>query len=452
MSESTDLQRRLDALAERAVREAGPARPDDAWSRGRAWQRRRRHVTSAVVGVAVLVVLVVGAGGWRLTAPGPSPAPAPAAPSSDGPRLPDRLYEFDGWRPRPADDPPGVLSAVLGGSREGWWGSGGMGIVGVASASGEYRYLALPGRVEALDVFENDVALSADGRWIAYWLGGEPIVSADETTDDEVVGVAMQDLTTGEVVRHAVPTEHGLVPEELVWAGTTLWFSHFQRTGPGETSGTDGLTASWEVGAEEPRTWEGRAIPTLYDATSAGDLLVSVAGRTVELLRPGSRQVLELDTLTEGPGVLSPSGTRLAVTLDPDGPRRSDTTARTVAVGDVEAGRPVELSPVGDSNAHQVLGWRDDDHVVVDVRGDGPSGSAYVSLDVTTGEATPLVTPEPQNLAPGTLVAQEAWAGELFDAPAPPTARDPRLGWALLVGVPLALLAGLLLWRRRAQP
>ncbi len=452
MSESTDLQRRLDALAERAVREAGPARPDEAWSRGRAWQRRRRHVTSAVVGVAILVVLVVGAGGWRLTAPGPSPAPAPAAPSSEGPRLPDRFHEFNGWRPRPADDPPGVLSAVVGGSREGWWGSGGMGVVGIASATGEYRYLALPGRVEELDVFENDVALSADGRWIAYWLGGEPIVSADETTDDEVVGVAMQDLTTGEVVRHVVPTEHGLVPEELVWAGTTLWFSHFQRTGPGETSGSDGLTASWEAGLEEPRTWQGRAIPTLVDATSAGDLLVSVMGRKVQLLRPGGRQVLELDTLTQGPGALSPSGTRLAVTLDPDGPRTSDTQPLTVAVGDVEGGGVVRLRIVGGDHAYRVVGWRDEDHVVVESHPASPAGPGYATLDVTTSQVEPLVTPKPQNLAPGTLVAQQAWAGDLFDAPAPPTARDPRLGWTLLVGVPLALLAGLLLWRRRAQP
>lgn len=68
-----------------------------------------------------------------------------------------------------------------------------------------YRWLDLPGMSGE---YPADVALSPDGRRLAYFLAGEP-ESAFRQSD--VVGYAVYDTVTGEVARHQVPTEHGLV-------------------------------------------------------------------------------------------------------------------------------------------------------------------------------------------------------------------------------------------------
>lgn len=452
MSETTDLQHRLDQLAERGVRDAGPARADEAWARGRAWQRRRRGVTAAVVGAAASVVLVVGIGAHQLATP--ALAPAPADGTEGAPRLPDSLYDASGWLPGTADEAPGVLSAVVGGYRDALWGAEEPALVGVSSETGEYRFLDLPGRATGVeDPQTESVALSPDGRRIAYWIEGEPEKPSLRVTDPVVVGVAVQDLVTGAVVRHEWPTDHGLITDELLWAGTTLWLSHSQHTGPGSSSGTDGLTASWRTDDPAPRRWDGSGSPELIDATGAGDVLVSVVGRRVTLTRPAEQRVLRLDARAEGWGAVDPSATRIAVTLDPDGPGVTDTTPRPLLVGDLADGDTVRTRRVGAVEAYQVAGWRDEEHVVVLAPVGEGREVAWLSVDVATAETSLLVTPaSPYALLADVEVAQDAWSGEVFAAPEPPSPMDPRVRWSLVVGVPLVALLGLLLWRRRAQP
>lgn len=451
MSETTDLHRRLDELAELGLRDAEPAHADQAWTRGRAWQRRRRAVSVAVVGAAALVVLAVGVGAHQLAAPDTAPAPAAA---EAGPRLPDRLYDASGWLPGSGDDAPGVLSAVGGGYRNELWGAGEPSLVGVSSETGEYRFLDLPGRAAGVqDPQTESVALSPDGRRIAYWIEGEPEEKSQRAPGPVVVGVAVQDLVTGSVVRHVWPTDHGLIPDELLWAGKTLWLSHSQRTGAGSSSGTDGLTASWRTDDPAPRRWSGSGSPQLFDATGAGDVLVSVVGRRVTLTRPTEQRVLSLDTRAEGWGALDPSGTRLAVTLDPDGPGTTDSGPRPLAVGELAEDDAIRTRTVDGVEAYQVVGWRDAEHVVALAPVEGAPRVAWMSIHVGTGESSLLVTPaSPYALAADVEVAQDAWSGEVFAAPEPASPMDPRVRWSLVVGVPLVALLGLLLWRRRAQP
>lgn len=451
MSETTDLRHRLDQLAERGLHDAVPAQPDEAWARGRAWQRRR-GVTAAVAGAAALVVLVVGIGAHQLASP--DLAPAPAGSTEGAPRLPDRLYDAPGWLPSTADEAPGVLSAVVGGYRNALWGEGEPALVGVSSETGEYRFLDLPGRATGVeDPQTESVALSPDGRRIAYWVEGEPEKPSLRVTDPVVVGVAVQDMASGDVVRHEWPTDHGLIVDEMLWAGDTLWLSHSQRTGAGATSGTDGLTASWTLGDPEPQTWERGRSPQLFDATGSDGVLVSVVGRRVTLTRPDEQQVLTLDARAEGWGALSPAGEQLALTLDPDGPGFTDSGPRLLAVADLTQDDATTTRRVGDVEAYQVVGWRDEEHVVALVPVEGGSSVAWSSIDVVTGRSTPLVTPgSPHTIAADVEVAQDAWAGDVFAAPEPPSPLDPRLRWSLLVGVPLVALLGLLTWRRRAQP
>ncbi|MDO3395105.1 hypothetical protein QWJ41_05210 [Nocardioides sp. SOB44] len=445
MSETTDLHRRLDELAELGLRDAAPALADQAWTRGRAWQRRRRQMTALVAGAAALVVLVVGVGAQQLASL--DTAPAPATPGEAGPRLPDRLYDASGWLPGTEGEPPGVLSAVVDGYRDAVWGAGEPALLGISSQTGAYRFLDLPGRARTEEPQTESVALSPDGRRLAYWLEGEPDGEPNRAVGSVVVGVAVQDLVSGEVVRHRLPTEHGLSTEDLSWADGTLWFSWFQLAGVRGFAGVDGTTASWQVGVAEPRTWEGLPVQHLYATTSTGQTLVSGLGDRVQLLTPEARRMVDLDTRSEGPASLSPSGERLAVTLDPDGANVSDTGPRQVAVGEVGADGQVELRAVSTAEALEVVGWRDEDHVVVRSRRDGVPSVVYQSIDVDTGEVEPIVQGD-QVVA----VAQQAWSGDIFAAPEPPSPMDPRLQWSLLVGVPLAALLGLLVWRRRDRP
>ncbi len=451
MSKTTDLRHRLDELAELGLRDAAHSPADQAWARGRAWQRRRRVVTAVVASAAAVVVLAVGVGAQRLASH--DLAPAPAGATDGAPRLPDQLYDAPGWLPGTDGEAPGVLSAIVGGYRKSLWGAGEMALVGVSSESGEYRFLDLPGRATQIeDMVEETVALSPDGRRVAYWLEGRPEDEPNREAGSVVVGVAVQDLVTGDVVRHGVPTEHGLLAEALAWADGTLWFSWFQLAGARGSNGIDGTTASWRVGLDDPRTFEGRAVPSLHGATSSGGTLVSALGERVQLLTPDRRRVLDLGTRTEGPVALSPSGDQVAATLDPDAADVSDTVARQVAVGEVGTDTSIELRPTSDAEAHEVMGWRDEGHVVVRSLRDGTPSEVYQLIDVTTGEVEPLVQAKPTNLAPGTVFADQAWAGEVFAAPEPGSPMDPRVRWSLLVGVPLVAVLGLLRWRRRAQP
>lgn len=452
----TDLHEQLTRLADRSTADAAAPDPDGAWSRGRSRQRAQR-LSAVAVAAALVVAGVLAAAPWQRAEREIAPAGA-----SDALRLPDAFHDVSPWLPA-TEEPIGPLSAVLGGYRGDWTGGGTNGIVGVSSTTGEYAFLDLPGWDDGgASLGGSDVALSPDGRHLAWWSLGSPSGEPNTTTGGPFTGFAVLDTSTGDVERVAIETEHGINPSSIVWGADVLWLEWSQlqdvRGGYGVGSGVQ----TWRVGDTEPTAYDGRQ-PLLFDTTATGGLLVeSTGGRQVDLVSPeGSRRV-QVDQRLEGPAALNPAGDLLAVTLDPDRAAMVSDEPRSVAVAEVEADAGTDTgtdgatlrtltTPEDGLEAVEVVGWRDDEHLVVLARRDGVPGAVYVSVDASTGETEPLVQGSPTSYAPGVVVAEDAWQGVLFDAPEPPSPMDPRLQWGLVAGVLLLGGLALVVGRRRAR-
>ena len=107
---------------------------------------------------------------------------------------------------------------------------------------------------------------------------------------------------------------------------------------------------------------------------------------------------------------------------------------------------------VASGTVNYVLGWRDDQHVVVLREGSGEHADTaeYASIDVRTGEAERLSGLARDGIGAGNVhVAADAWRAPTFNAPVPDSPTDPRLNVALGVVALILGFGGLLLWRRR---
>ena len=443
----TTLHYRLADLAAEAP-PGGPA--PDLWDRGRRYARRRRVGTVVVVGVVVLLLAGVAGAGWLRTPHDVAPA-RPDANARAG--LPDRLYLPSPWLPGTDETGPiGPVVALVPGPR----GSDGTGIAGV-SRSGAYTFLDLPDRA---DEAEGEVAVSPDGRWVAYWSTGEVSDGPNTSTGAApVVGVAVYDSVTGDVLRHEVPSAHGLMPGELVWGGTTLWsdWLPFAKAGSGghaEAPLDDENGLAWDLADGTRRAFTPRSMPQVYDGTSSDGALVTVDDRrltTSTIAEPRSPGA-QFDRRVESRAFVSPDGGRVAVLEDTDDPGVASNQAEPLAVATPGAdGLSTVRVPGG--RVDVVLGWRDQDHVVVQRyrQADG----AYLSVDVRTGDSEQLLDLPPENWSPGVLVPQDVWQAPQFAAPAPPDPMSPRTRATLVgTGAAAVVLGGvaLVLWRRRVRP
>jgi hypothetical protein len=438
-----DVVDRLDQLAAHAP--AGGIDPDAVWTHGRRRQRVR-------LGAALAALVVVGLLGTTTT-PLLVDRAQRVEPAGVGERmvLPDLIRQPGGWEPA-FSSAPGRLSAVGFGTRSGlwstrpaWW--------GVSAATGESRFLELPG---AADI--DAPALSADGWRLAYWVtgevAGEPLTMSGPSDEDTApaVGVAVLDLRTGARDVWRVESEHGLATNGLAWAGDVLWWAAgpISRADGTAVMGRDIAARTWDVTTGERDEPTGPS--ARVSANTVGDApdgFVEQAGRrrltlvtdgaeprTVRLVLPAgsSRAAGTVDA------TVAPDGARLAALLMPDA-SRYDEARRQLVVGPV-GGREVRLQPVDGVEEGAVAGWRSPTEVVVvsldDVEPGRPQRALRAwALDVTTGARTPLVdfsgnTPQ---------VAAEAWTAEVVPAPDAPFAPDPRL-----VGLGL-LVAALVVWR-----
>ncbi|MFC6345445.1 hypothetical protein ACFP8W_25900, partial [Nocardioides hankookensis] len=116
----------------------------------------------------------------------------------------------------------------------------------------------------------------------------------------------------------------------------------------------------------------------------------------------------------------------------------------------MEAVSPTQAvtTPIPGVRALAVVGWRDDDHVVV-VDRDG----RYASVDVDTGASQPLVTVDSGAVwDPRLQVAADAWSAPTFAAPAPPDPMSRLLVAEIAVFVVVLGAGAILLWRRRVRP
>lgn len=439
---STSLHDRLADLAA----DAPPGSADPGlWDRGVRYHRRRRLGTAAIALVVVVGLVAIGALDWWRARPEPMPA-------GGTPALPTRIWTPSPWLPGTGEaGPPGQLAAVQYAERKGWTGTD-PGVVGISAATGEYRFLDLPDAHVA-----DGVALSPDGRRVAYWTTGQTRRSPN-SAHGPVTGVAVYDTATGEVARHEVPTDHGLSVEDLVWADPDrLVFSHLQwRAGDG---GDDMLQSSanedsgllvWKPGAGGAPV----AIPktlgwSIEQSTGQGQLLLTGEGmRFLDLDRPELMRTV----------VLPRDGYMRVAAVDVDGTRvawpRGNRNPNTIAYGEVVDGERVDFTDVPDSKrTFAVVAWLDQDHVAAIQRPSRSIGpGALMSVDVRTGEASEIVRFPSDTYGNGTEVATGLLDTPSVDRPKPPRPLDPRVVTTGLVLVTGAGVLALLAWRRRVRP
>ncbi|WP_460735432.1 hypothetical protein [Nocardioides ginkgobilobae] len=423
--------------------DAPAATPDPGlWDRAARVHRRRRAGTAALAAVAVLAVLsLVGIDTWQR-----SPGVDPAAPGS-APALPARFYAPSPWLPGTDGEPTGPLAAVMTAERKGWFSSGNA-AVGVSATTGEYRFLELP------DDAGRGWALSPDGSRVAYWLTGDPSASPQTSGGQEVpvVGLAVWDAVTGEVVRHQVETEHGLaVDDQIVWADSAALVTRW---------------AQWRVGDDAPprdqggaidrvglRVWEpdgpvgpvALGMDAYVDAGNGeGQVLLSWRRRSVLDVRTGKRSGPDVVGSRYGNvSALSPDGSAVAYPRGNKNPNR-------LVVARTEAEEP-EL--VLDDDVWAAVAWIDEDTIAFTTRDteQDPTPAFIETLSLSTGERSVLIDAGP-DLQPGfDDLATDLLAVAPRDFPEPDRPWDPRLV-AGLVGF-VALVAGLwvLGWRRRVE-
>lgn len=420
----TTLHDRLTDLAEGAP-PGGPV--PDLWGRAVRYHRRRRAGTVVIAAVVVVLLGALGTATWVHS----SSAPVPAGPTDDGLRLPTRLYEPSRWLPTTEDAGPlGRLVAVVG--SEG-------GLVGVSGSEGEYRRLDLPGWSELDDPLgSSDIAVSADGRYVAYWY----------VDDGRLEGVAAYDAVTDEVTRHDVSSRYGLSPNGFAWIGDRLWFSVYAFTDDSATSARGESTTVWSPTDDTAEEMPLGRSPSFGNESTTPTSVVEADGHRVTFYTPdGARpQSLRVDRSFSGAAVVSPDQQRLAIALDPDpsSSRSGERYGLAVLTPDGHGGTTSRRVPGVRTSA--VLAWRDDSHVIVWTYGNAD----YQVVDVDAGRTDEFITPAP-SWVPGMHLAAEAWSAPTYDAPAPPTPLDPRkVAWGI-VAVVVAGLGALVLWRRRVR-
>ncbi|QIG42884.1 hypothetical protein G5V58_08980 [Nocardioides anomalus] len=435
------LRDRLADLAE----DARPGAPDpDLWGRGRRYARRRRAATvGGVLAVALLAALSAAGVAGR-----PLHPVQPAAPEGRT-VLPDRIFTPSPRLPT-ADGPTGPLVAVLPAEHFDWLGHGAPGLVGVSAVDQSYAFLDLPGFLGDAGGQDTTWSLSTDGRWLSYWYGPTP----DEAGTVIADGIAVLDTSTGAVRRHRFETEHGLAPQPVGWAGDTVYFAQYDYTELRDDGASATLVASfaWPAGADAPERVEdpqrllaspsGPAGPDGFVASGAGRSWYAVRQPSDLLRTPLAR--LRLGQTQPARVALGPDGQTLAWVQPDQGGSTGQLT--TAPVGD---GQPVSPVEAGVGRFPSLVGWLDDDRVVLETARDGRL--VLEAVDVTSGEVEVLSTFD-RSYRSGEQLAVGLLDSPVVDAVPPPQPHDPRLVAAGVgAGVLLLLLLGLVLWRRRAR-
>lgn len=444
----TTLHDRLSDLAdEEPPASTHSAPPGDLWSTGRRMQRRRRAGT-AVILVTALVVLA-GVGGLGLTHGRTSVQPAGVETELG---MPDQIWAADEHLPGTDDTGPiGPLVAVVPTVRDSWLGESTSGVVGI-SATGEYAFLDLP---HAISSAVAHPALSADGRHVAYWRSGTPSGEPGDVTQSgdrtPPVGVAVYDTVTGRTYEHLVETEHGLQPENLVWAGDRLWFDVWQMDAPeddGSQAASLETVLSWLPATDDVRPATGRV--DLSRATAWGEAVLTSHRDRLRRSTPEHTDLVGvLDSVVfdfQTPFYVSRDASRVAVQESPG----AGQSWRLLTGELASEGGTVSLEEVAPSRGGYrgtLVGWRDDEHVVVHEPGGGTGEGTYLTVEVRTGEAEILGYAEGEE----PILATNALRGPVFEAPEPPTPLNPFVLAGAGLATVLAAGACLLTWRRRVQ-
>lgn len=461
------LHERLADLAGDAASPA-PVDPADLWRTGKRRQRRR----TAAAGLAACAVLAgIGATGLALPGTGLVATPEPAV-QGDTLRVPEQLHKPSPWLPTTEEEGPiGPLALVItGGEERDLIGGNRAAYVGVSAVTGEYRFLSLPGLRTANGAWGDTIALSADGRKLAYWYGGDAESAEGFAVDAD--GIAVYDTVTGEVVRRPVNAPHGIGAERPAWVGDRVWVSWFERVKGDPGSGVNGRTMSWDPVADRMERLPGEiALPgELAPAAGARVGLATGSGVRIVDARGRTQRTVKVARGFEGELLLSPGGRMLAGRHDPDGdPSSFSNEPAPILVGpasEAEAFRaqsgavckvcpPVRMQQVPRSTGLTPVAWRDEEHLVVTRTKDRNSENErweFALLDVETGDVDEFIEPAEATGTGNYRFAADSWSWPTWDAPAPDAPLDPRA--VLGIGLTVALVAGLgalRIWRRREQ-
>jgi hypothetical protein len=434
----------------RDVVPADPVEPGALWQQGRQRVRRRRAAGAAVVVVAALLAGLAG-----LLVPQPTVV-MPAGPVHE-PALPKNVYTPSRWLAGTDDEGPLGRLAVLSSALRGDEG----GVFGISATTGEYRFLDLTDRVR-----NTDVALSSDGRLVAYWITGPTAGTPypDEPGGQAVGGIAIYDAETGRVRRALFSTDHGLSATAPVWHDErTVAVEERQKTSRTGVARTG--TYLWAVGDAAPhRVADVNAEVARRQLNRDGSFLLPTrSGNVFETFALSDGQVvpgprLELpaqvtpETSAEDTSYLSVSrsGDLVAVV-----PNAADGYSNPLMVGTVGPdGRVASLELVDKVQAVEFLGWRDD-HTAL-VLGT-PAGGPYRLLSADLREKTVhrLGTVGVSASSIGPQVAADLVSAPMVHGLRPPDPVDPR--WrvaavAVLMVIVGAVSAALIRRRRLRAP
>lgn len=431
----TPLHDRLADLAE----EAPPGGPlPDLWQQGRRIAFVRRVGTAGVVAASCLALLVVVGLAWERGRP---TAVAPAGGTHE-PAMPDRLHRPSGWLGS-FDGAPGPLAAVIPTRHQHLVGSE-PGVVGVSATTGRYAFLVLP-RFVADGDGDGGVALSPDGRRLAYWISGS--TSGDPVDDEPVTGYAVYDAVTGRTSRVEIPTRRGL---DSAYSGNLAWLD--DRTLLVQYG--QKLTAN-ESRTERPVLWRvGGSVRPVGERS--GPSWTQYAGGHSWLLQvePGSWRWALTNTASDGLRAMRMPNIafRSDVAISPDGTHVAGVGTSETGVLKI-VGPDGDVAADGDAKTFSAFYWLDDHQVLASrrVSPDIGADTALESLDVATHRWTRLV----RGLPP--YEQSQLYAFELLDRPTRPAEEPPHpLGARVVTGSAIAILLvgglALVVWRRRARP
>ncbi len=378
---TTQLPERLRALADDAPAALSAG---DLWQTGVRRHRRRVLTSVTLAGCLVLALALVGLGDWQSRRPVPAAPPSTrAAPMA----IPERFFHPSPWLPGTSS--PGRLVAVLGTTRSHFpFGSDLDALVGVSAGSQAYHFLDLPG--EGPDYGE---PLSPDGRHLAYYVDGQPRGDA-KLGDRSIIGVAILDLTTGEVERHVVPTEHGLFPSLLSWVDdrTLAMASDHLTSAAVESYSGRTVVRLFTLGRAEPMVLPHSNVLPVPVVTTTG-FAGSVHPRVLRTYDAAGRVTgdVRMSTFLVNAAYDAPSGRLAGIRGDP---KQGGSGPGRLMAGRVVDGR-AQLSTVpGHHRPSTVLGWSDAHHVVVDQG--GHLSRLVLAVDVRTGAEQRLTWTGPQ--------------------------------------------------------
>jgi hypothetical protein len=404
----------------------------------------RRYVTRTAGVLAVIVCVVALVVGVTAALPTAWSEPIPVAGRSAGLHLPRIVNAPGAW----SDDesPQGPLAAIALATRNKTEGLTGrreqFQLFGVSAADGHSAWINLPG----VDAEDRDLvgwfALSPDGRWIGWSQERAPRRPGGNV---RLLGWAVMDTTTGKVRRVADPAHRRLreTVADLAFSADSQYLLTSYET-PHAPRRRGHQFVAWDVHDGTPTVLEK---PGHYWLPNLGSAPASVVWSRRGIVYRDNLATGQRSSYAVPQSVIEaswgPDDTAFAYIGTPLDRNRAPWrlyAGRTLAAARDHA-VPIDVDP------GQLLGWRDDRHVVV-----GHFRSTVHVVDVVTGDFYKLDMAGYGKVLNAPLLADDLWQNPLTTPAEPTETTDPRAPFRWAGGTLLALLAlttGAMVLRRK---